>query len=155
MPITETRHPEGATLFQNGYIGPHPSGIMRMKKRVIVSAVAVVAGLYVVGSFAGGAVAMRIPRLPLFSSPAAVGLAYADVSFPARDGTLLQGWYVPAKGDRVVIVVHGGIQNRVDEVVDTGGSSGTQSLSLKIDGVLVETREVTVALRSSTTVEFI
>jgi hypothetical protein len=85
-----------------------------MKKRFIVSALAVVVGLYVVGSIVGGAAAMRIPRLPLVGSPAAVGLGYADVSFPARaDGTLLQGWYIPAKGERVVIVVHGGIQNRV------------------------------------------
>jgi hypothetical protein len=40
------------------------------------------------------------------------------------------------------------------EVQNTGGSSGPQSLSLKIDGVVVETREVTVAPRSSTTVDF-
>jgi fermentation-respiration switch protein FrsA (DUF1100 family) len=92
-----------------------------MKKRIAVG-LAVIAVLYVSLSFVGGALAMRIPRLPLVGSPAAVGLDYEDVSFPARaDGTALKGWYIPAKGESAIIVVHGGTQNRVDENVDTLG----------------------------------
>jgi dienelactone hydrolase len=92
-----------------------------MKKRVAI-VVAAVAFLYVGLSFVGGALAMRIPRLPLVGSPASVGLDYQEVSFPARsDGTVLKGWYIPAKGQSAIIVVHGGYQNRVDEVVDTLG----------------------------------
>jgi pimeloyl-ACP methyl ester carboxylesterase len=49
-----------------------------------------------------------------------VGLAYQDVSFPTRGGNLqLTGWYIPGNGQRVIIIVHGGFQNRVDNVVDT------------------------------------
>jgi pimeloyl-ACP methyl ester carboxylesterase len=92
-----------------------------MKKRLAL-VLAVVMLLYVGLSFVGGAVAMRIPRLPLVGSSASVGLVSQDVSFPARaDGTILKGWYLPAMGQSAIIVVHGGFQNRVDEVVNTLG----------------------------------
>jgi hypothetical protein len=63
-----------------------------MKKKVAI-ALAAVALLYACLAFVGGALAMRIPRLPLVGSPALLGLNYEDVSFPARtDGTVLKGW---------------------------------------------------------------
>ena len=96
-------------------------GFLGMKKRVAI-VLAAVAFLYVSLSFVGGALAMRIPRLPLVGSPASVGLDYQDVSFPARsDRTALKGWYIPGQGESAIIVVHGGTQNRVDENVDTLG----------------------------------
>ena len=92
-----------------------------MKKKVAL-VLAAAAFLYVSLSFVGGALAMRIPRLPLVGSPASVGLYYEDVSFPARtDGTVLRGWYIPGKGESAIIVVHGGTQTRVDEIVGTLG----------------------------------
>jgi dienelactone hydrolase len=92
-----------------------------MKKRFAI-ATAVIAFLYVGLSFLGGALAMRIPRLPLVGSPASVGLEYEGVSFPARsDGTVLRGWYIPGQGEAAIIIVHGGTQNRVDKIVGTLG----------------------------------
>jgi len=41
-------------------------------------------------------------------SPAEYGLDFEDVSFPARDGLTLRGWWIPAAGsDRAVIFLHG------------------------------------------------
>ncbi len=42
------------------------------------------------------------------SSPAELGLAFEDVIFPASDGLVLHGWWIPAPGsDRAVIQLHG------------------------------------------------
>lgn len=63
--------------------------------------------------------AMKIPRIPLEDSPASVGLAYEDVSFPSRvDRVTLKGWYIPG-GESCIIIVNGGHQNRVDPVIGT------------------------------------
>ena len=41
-------------------------------------------------------------------SPAEYGLAFEEVEFPATDGLLLRGWWIPAPGsDRAVIFLHG------------------------------------------------
>ena len=42
-------------------------------------------------------------------SPAEYGLAFDEVTFPARDGVTLRGWWIPAVGsaDRAVIFLHG------------------------------------------------
>jgi len=65
---------------------------------------------------------MEIPRLPVNGSPASVGLAYMDVSFPTRSGDItLRGWYLPGQGDSAILIVHGGFQNRIDDDVDTLG----------------------------------
>lgn len=44
------------------------------------------------------------------------GYAFADVSFPAADGSMLRGWYVPGPGDSSVAVatVHGAGADRRD-----------------------------------------
>lgn len=88
--------------------------------RTIATVLAIVLAVYAGLSLFGAATAMEIPRLPLKSSPTAVGLTYEDVAFPSRDGEVtLRGWFIPAGGDRAIIIVHGGFQNRVDEVVGT------------------------------------
>ena len=57
----------------------------------------------------------KVPRIPLAESPASMGLAYEDVSFPSRiDDVTLSGWYLPGEKGFTIIVVNGGIQNRVD-----------------------------------------
>ncbi len=97
-----------------------------MKKARLLKIIAIVFGailvLYTGLSAYGAHEAMEIPRLPLEEdvSPASVGLAYEDVSFNSReDAVLLKGWYLPAEGDCVIIIVHGGFQNRLDDAVDT------------------------------------
>jgi pimeloyl-ACP methyl ester carboxylesterase len=62
------------------------------------------------------------PPLKITRTPAALGLAYADVSFPSRDDHLtLRGWFIPGllpsglpTDQRVIVMVHGSQQNRTD-----------------------------------------
>ena len=76
--------------------------------------------LYVALCAMGAVLAMRIPRLPLKGSPASAGLTYTDVSFPSRNSNFtLDGWFIPGTGNKTIIIVHGGFQNRLDENVDT------------------------------------
>ena len=90
---------------------------IKVALRIILVIVVLYAGL----SVAGAILVMRIPHLPVKGSPSDVGLAYNDVSFPVRnDGSVvLRGWYIKGTGDKTIIVVHGGFQTRVDNVVDT------------------------------------
>jgi uncharacterized protein len=45
-------------------------------------------------------------RSPVLRTPADVGLDYEDVSFPATDGTALEGWYMPAAGSGKVVIAN-------------------------------------------------
>ncbi|MGD1039792.1 MAG: alpha/beta hydrolase [Dehalococcoidales bacterium] len=76
--------------------------------------------LYVALCAIGAVLAMRIPRLPLKGSPASAGLSYTDVSFPSRNSNFtLEGWFIHGAGNKTIIIVHGGFQNRLDDNVDT------------------------------------
>jgi pimeloyl-ACP methyl ester carboxylesterase len=89
---------------------------------VIVIVIAAIIVIYVGLSIGGAWKAMEIPRLPVQGSPASAGLDYRDVSFQSRDDNItLRGWYIPGGGNAVIIIVHGGFQNRIDENVDTLG----------------------------------
>ncbi|MFZ2036182.1 MAG: alpha/beta fold hydrolase [Dehalococcoidales bacterium] len=78
--------------------------------------------VYVGTSVLGAATAMSIPRLPLIASPASVGLTFQNISFDSRvDKVPLDGWFIPASGKAVLVLINGGFQNRVDPVVDTLG----------------------------------
>lgn len=83
-----------------------------------------VAGLFVgllgvaVALFAAGAglswFMTRRQGLTEIHTPADVGLAYEEVSFPAADGLALRGWWIPALGSegecrecRAVVILHG------------------------------------------------
>jgi len=97
-------------------IRPRKSRLFKVLATILAVFLLIYTGLSVFGAVA----AMEIPRLPVKGSPSDVGLAYQDVSFTSRiDNLLLKGWYIPGGGKKAVIVVHGGFQNRVDEVVDT------------------------------------
>ncbi|MFD5746086.1 alpha/beta hydrolase family protein [Streptomyces sp. NPDC127033] len=46
-------------------------------------------------------------RSPILHTPDEHGLDYEDVTFPARDGVPLEGWFIPARGsDKVIIANH-------------------------------------------------
>jgi pimeloyl-ACP methyl ester carboxylesterase len=46
-------------------------------------------------------------RSPVLHSPSEQNLDYEDVTFPARDGVPLEGWFIPAAGsNRLIIVNH-------------------------------------------------
>lgn len=97
---------------------------MRRRRLIKFTAlgVAIILVLYIGLSIYGAVEAMEIPRLPLNDSPSSVGLDYEDVSFTSRDdGVLLKGWYLPGEGENVIIIVHGGFQNRLDDNVNTLG----------------------------------
>ena len=98
----------------------HLVRVLRRSTKVAVTGLAVVLAVYVGTSTLGAAALMQIPRLPLVGSPASVGLTFQDVAFASRvDGVPLKGWFIPALGDSVLVIVHGGFQNRVDPTVDT------------------------------------
>lgn len=101
---------------------------MRKLRLIKITAIviAVILVLYIGLSVYGARSAMEIPRLPLDinSSPASLGLAYEDASFTSRDDSVvLRGWYLPGDRNSVIIIVHGGFQNRLDDSVGTLGLS--------------------------------
>ena len=59
-----------------------------MKKKAAISA-GVILVVYITLSFSGTIAMMQIPRLPLDTSPASVGLVYEDVSFASRDSKVV------------------------------------------------------------------
>jgi len=94
----------------------------RRRIKIAVTCLGVIIAVYVGTSTLGAAAAMGIPRLPLIASPASVGLTFQNVSFDSRvDKVPLDGWFIPASGDAVLVIINGGFQNRVDPVVDTLG----------------------------------
>ena len=97
------------------------SGTKKLKLiKVAAITITVLVILYVALSIFGAVAAIEIPRRPLTGSPASVGLNYEDSAFRSRgDGTLLKGWFLPAASNIVIVIVHGGYENRVDKVVDT------------------------------------
>ncbi len=54
-------------------------------------------------------------------TPADLGVAYDDVSFPSSDGHRLEAWYLKGGGDVTVVVMHGGRAHRDDEAMDLLG----------------------------------
>ncbi|MER5436739.1 alpha/beta hydrolase [Streptomyces sp. NPDC002588] len=51
-------------------------------------------------------------RAPLLRRPSELGLAYEDVTFPSMDGVPLEGWFIPADSDRLIIHNHFSPGNR-------------------------------------------
>jgi uncharacterized protein len=94
----------------------------RRRIKIAITCFAVIVAVYVGTSVLGAATAMSIPRLPLIASPASVGLTFQNISFDSRvDNVPLDGWFIPASGKAVLVLINGGFQNRVDPVVDTLG----------------------------------
>jgi len=65
---------------------------LRRRIKIIVTCLSVAMALYVGISILGAAATMQLPRLPLKSSPAFVGLTFQDVAFKSRVDT------IPLKG---------------------------------------------------------
>ncbi len=72
------------------------------------------------GWFSSGLV-LRIERLPNSVLPGAFGLRFEEVSFAARDGVALKGWFVPAPSpsDVTLVLCHGWGANRSDILPST------------------------------------
>src|SRR5262249_31799337 len=57
--------------------------------------------------------ATQATRRPIQGSPADLGLRYEALTFAsAEDRIPSRGWYLPSRGERAIIVVHGLDQNR-------------------------------------------
>ncbi len=64
-----------------------------------------------------------VPPTPLYATPASMGLAYRDVTFPSREDKLqLRGWFIPGvlpngklTTQRTIVFVHGNRTNRADK----------------------------------------
>ncbi len=75
--------------------------------------VGLVGALYVAASAFITDQATHATRTPIDGTPADLGLAYEPVSFEsAGDRIPLRGWYLPGRGERAIIIVHGIDQNR-------------------------------------------
>ncbi len=89
-----------------------PSPRSRPRRRLLRVA-AVVLPLFLLLAYAipSAIVAERLSardRQELSSSPADLGLAFEDVSFPSRDDRItLRGWWIGGAGQQTVILVHG------------------------------------------------
>ncbi|MEO1655333.1 MAG: alpha/beta hydrolase, partial [Bacteroidota bacterium] len=46
------------------------------------------------------------PRTPILRKPDEYGLAYEEVSFTTDDGVTIQGWFIPADSEKVIISNH-------------------------------------------------
>jgi hypothetical protein len=66
-------------------------------------------------------------RTPVYRRPDEVGLQYEDVFFPSMDGVALEGWFIPADSDRLLICNHFlpgnryGYAGHLDGLQDFGG----------------------------------
>jgi uncharacterized protein len=95
---------------------PKQKKLLKISLITLACLVVVYLGLSVFGSYK----AMVIPRLPLVHQAAELGVLYEDVSFKDRPGDLtLKGWFLPGTNGRVIAIIHGGFQNRIDDNVDT------------------------------------
>lgn len=45
-------------------------------------------------------------RTPVLRRPSDYGMDYEDVFFPSMDGVSLEGWFIPADSDKLLIVNH-------------------------------------------------
>ena len=50
---------------------------------------------------------------PITESPKDYGMDYEDIEFATEDDVTLKGWYIPAKSDNLIIMVHPGYFSRV------------------------------------------
>lgn len=74
----------------------------------LVTALLVVATYLALWTLGQAVAASYAPRPELGGrTPADLGLAYRDVTFPASDGEELAGWYIPTRNGAAVVLLHG------------------------------------------------
>jgi uncharacterized protein len=87
-----------------------------MVKLALAIPACIVIAQWLVAPAINAGIATHGPR-PSIASASTLGFPGArDVTFPARDGTRLSGWYVPGRNDRAVILLHGSHGTRTDTV---------------------------------------
>lgn len=88
-------------------------------RRLVVKLVVAIPAVFVIAQWLiepaiNAGIATHAPR-PSIASASTLGLPGArDVTFPARDGTRLAGWYVPGRTGAAVILLHGSHGTRTE-----------------------------------------
>lgn len=92
-------------------LGWGSAGLVRTARgwwRLVAGVLVVVLTLLVVPATWPAVYATHPPRPALGArTPADLGLEYRDVTFPASDGVVLSGWYVPTRTGAAVVLSHG------------------------------------------------
>ena len=84
-------------------------------RRPLVAVAALVVVVVVVPPLAVAVAATNVPPPRLgAATPASLGLAYSDASFPATDGVRLSGWYIASRTGAAVVLAHGAGSTRSD-----------------------------------------
>ena len=94
-----------------------PAGrrVWRVALAVGAALLAVLLVAYAVASAYMAISATRATRIPIQGTPADLGLAYEPVTFEsAVDHVPLRGWYLPSRGERAIVLLHGIDSNRWD-----------------------------------------
>jgi uncharacterized protein len=88
--------------------------LIRYARRALVLLVVLLVVLYAAIAALAANVVTTPRRAPVSTTPAAAGLQYQDVQFPAATGdATIAGWYIPAENaKRAVVLVHGKDSNR-------------------------------------------
>jgi hypothetical protein len=81
---------------------------------------AAVLALWLTASFVAERTSLHPPRRRIGPTPAAMGMAYSDVSFKTRDGLTLRGWWIPGTRHESIVMVHG-LSNSRREPLDKAG----------------------------------
>src|SRR5438552_8769788 len=106
MQLTERR-----ARASHGAVVPHAGGnqhLLRWLLFAVAVIVLVLGAMYMAASLVVTDEATRTEREAIGGSPSDLGLTYEAVSFvSAVDHVRLQGWYLPAGGQRAIIVLHG------------------------------------------------
>jgi fermentation-respiration switch protein FrsA (DUF1100 family) len=118
-------------------VPPHPGGRPSPWPRRLVALLLLLTGALTFGYaaisvYAARKIAVAGARIPITSTPANLGLAYRNITFPAReDGVMLKGWFIPGvlpdgrlTTNRTLIVVHGNDGNRADKSINLLGLTG-------------------------------
>lgn len=88
--------------------------------RIVIRTIFVSMVVYLCLVVLGTILAMQIPRVAVKTTPASVNLDYQAVTFPSRNPKIiLKGWRINTNVQKIIVIVHGGYQNRVDPLVNT------------------------------------
>lgn len=93
-------------------------GWRRLVAAFLTLAVVLTGGYAAVSIYIGTQIQVE-KQLPIYATPASLGLQYKDVTFPSReDQVQLQGWFIPGvlpngqlTAQRTIIMLHGNIAN--------------------------------------------
>jgi fermentation-respiration switch protein FrsA (DUF1100 family) len=91
-----------------------------LSARFAVRLLAAVLSVWLLASLVAEWTTIHPARRDTGPTPAARGMAYADVSFRTQDGLTLRGWWIPGTRHQTIVMVHG-LSNNRREPLDKAG----------------------------------